>query len=99
MQPTQDILSHGPKLNSDTGNLREIGWRAVLEESGVGDLFREPFTLVVWVDDFGDGPFTLVFWVSDFGGGPWSTSSAIFTFGVGDHGCDPISVFLVLYVS
>jgi len=97
--PTQDILSHGPKLNSNTGNLCEIRWRAVLKESGVGNLSRSPFTLVVWVGDFGDSPFALVFWVSDLGGGPRSTSSTVFTFRVGDHGWDPISILLVLSVS
>jgi hypothetical protein len=96
---TQDILSHGPELNSDTGNLCEIRWGAVFKEGGVGDLSRSPFTLVVWVGDLGDGPFTLVFWVSDLGGGPWSTSSTIFTFRVGDHGWDPVSILLVLSVS
>ena len=99
MGPTQDILSHGPKLNSDTGNLCEIRWGAVFKEGGVGDLSRSPFTLVVWVGDLGDGPFTLVFWVSDLGGGPWSTSSSVFTFRVGDHRWDPISIFLVLFIS
>jgi hypothetical protein len=98
-EPTQDILSHGPKLNSDTGNLCEIRRRAVFKEGGVGNLSRSPFTLVVWVGDLGDGPFTLVFGVSDLGGGPWSTSSTVFTFRVGYHGWDPISILLILSVS
>ena len=96
---TEDVLGHGPKLNSNTGNLCEIRWGTVLKEGGVGDLSRSPFTLVVWVGDFGDSPFTLVLWVSDLGGGPWSTSGTIFTFRVGDHGWDPISILLVLSVS
>jgi hypothetical protein len=96
---TEDVLSHGPKLNSNTGNLGEIGWRAVFEEGRVGDLSRRPFSLVVWVDDFRYGPFTLVFWVSDLGGGPWSTSSTFLTFRVGYHRWDPISILLVLPVS
>lgn len=96
---TEDVLGHGPKLNSNTGNLCEIRWGTVLEECGVGDLSRSPFTLVVWVGDFGDSPFTLVLWVSDLGGGPWSTSGTIFTFRVGDHGWDPVSILLILSVS
>jgi hypothetical protein len=56
---TQDVLGHGPELDSDTGELGEVRRGLVLEERWVGDLARGPDALVLGVGDLGNGPLAL----------------------------------------
>lgn len=68
----------------------------VFEPVGVGDLAGGPLALVGGVVDEGGVPCALVLGVSFEGTFPFTAARCIGALGVGDSGCDPVTIFLVV---
>lgn len=92
----EDVLGHGPELDTDTTNGLEVGRLKVLVKVGVVNAARTPNTLVRWVGLLGTSPDALVVGVLDLGAGPWATTRNLLALGVVDSRCDPVSILLVI---
>lgn len=93
----EDVLSHGPELNTDTTDLGEGCDRLlVLEECGVGDLARGPLALVCRVVDHRSRPLATPERVDLERTLPFTATGRFSALGVGDSRRIPVTVFLVV---
>jgi len=93
----EDILSHGPELDTNTTNLGQaLNRLVVLEEVGVGDLGGCPFAFVGRVVDHGREPLALVSGVGLVGTFPFTASRCLSALGVGNGGWDVFTIFLIV---
>lgn len=80
----EDVVLHGPDLETNGSHRLEVGWVLVLKVVWVLDLARSPDTLVGWVVYVWCGPLALVRLVLDKRLLPWSTARDFVTLGVAD---------------
>ena len=93
----EDVLRHGPELDTDTANGHEaLDGGAVLEVVGVGDLAGSPLALVRGVVDHGCEPLALVVGVGLVGALPLAAAGSLVTLGVANGGRDPVTILLVI---
>lgn len=93
----EDVLSHGPELDTDTTDLREsLNGDLVLKEARVGDLTGRPLALVCGVVDERSSPLATPERVNLPGTFPFTASRSLLALGVRDSGSGPVTIFLVI---
>lgn len=94
----QNVVLHGPDLETNGAHGLQVGGSLILEVGGVGNLAGGPDTLVGRIVNQRSGPRALVLGVLLHGTGPLAAARDIGTLGVGDSRRDPVTILLVVPV-